>query len=213
VGVILPSSGFVDLVMAAAPEDDTTLQVRGAMEQALYRLYRPSGQAETEAYGALERSTYLAGPAADVALEPIGVVFEGGVELVAGGVLDAPQAGRPLRMAYDWRVHEPVGDSLVMFVHLVREDVELVAQRDAVPGNGLFPATEWRPGERVRDQFALLLPPALPAGEYEIRVGVYDATTQMRHSLVEPESGTYVVVEKWTSANPQRGDRDTGIQL
>ena len=98
-------------------------------------------------------------------------------------------------MAFDWRIQEPVSDSLVMFVHL-GDDVELVAQRDAVPGNGLFPVEDWRPGELVRDQFALLLPPTLPAGEYEIRVGIYDSTTSMRHSLIEPEGGTYVVVRQ-----------------
>jgi hypothetical protein len=193
-GMILPPSGFVDLVMAGAEANDTTRQVRAVMEQTLYRLYRPSGQADTEAYGALERSTFLVGPT-DMALEPIGAVFEGGIELVAGGVLDDLQPGVPLRMAFDWRIQEPVSDSLVMFVHL-GDDVELVAQRDAVPGNGIFPVEDWKPGELVRDQFALLLPPTLPAGEYEIRVGIYDSTTLMRYSLIEPEGGTYVVVRQ-----------------
>jgi hypothetical protein len=193
-GMILPPSGFVDLVMVGTETSDTTSQVRAAMEQALYRLYRPSGQADTEAYGALERSTFLVGPT-DVALEPIGAVFEGGIELVAGGVLDDPQPGIPLRMAFDWRVQEPVSDPLVMFVHL-RDGAELIAQRDAVPGNGLFPVEDWRPGELVRDQFALLLPPTLPAGEHEIQVGIYDSTTSRRHSLIEPQGGTYVVVQQ-----------------
>lgn len=111
-------------------------------------------------------------------------------------VLDDVQPGIPLRMAFDWRVEDPVSDSLVMFVHLMRDDVELVAQRDAVPGDGLFPVDEWSPGEPVRDQFALLLPPTLPAGEYEIQVGIYDATTLLRRSLVEPESGTVIVVQQ-----------------
>jgi hypothetical protein len=83
-----------------------------------------------------------------------------------------------------------------MFVHFVRDGAELVAQRDAVPGNGLFPIEGWKPGELVRDQFALLLPSTLPAGEYEVQVGIYDATTFMRRSLIEPESGTIVVVQQ-----------------
>jgi hypothetical protein len=192
---ILSPGEYVDLVMAGAEDDDTTRQVRAAIEQTLYRLYRPSGQADIETFGALERSTFLAGPA-DVALEPIGALFEGGIELVAGGVLDEPQPGGSLRMAFDWRIQEPVSDSLVMYVHLIREDVELVAQRDAVPGNGLFPVQDWQPGELVRDQFALLLPPSLPAGEYEVRVGIYDATTGMRRSLAEAEGESYVVVRQ-----------------
>jgi hypothetical protein len=71
--------------------------------------------------------TFLVGPT-DVALEPIGAVFEGGIELVAGGVLDDLQPGVPLRMAFDWRIQEPVSDSLVMFVHF-GDDVEPGARR------------------------------------------------------------------------------------
>ena len=99
-------------------------------------------------------------------------------------------------MAFDWRVEGPGNDSLVTFVHLMWDDVELVAQRDADPGNGLFPIEAWKPGELVRDQFALLLPATLPPGEYEVRVGVDDATTSMRRSLLEPWSGTVVVVQQ-----------------
>ena len=50
----------------------------------------------------------------------------------------------------------------------------------------------------VRDQFALLLPPDLPSGEYELHVGIYDPATQKRYELVEPVGGTYVVVERLT---------------
>jgi hypothetical protein len=176
------------------------------MEQTLYRLYHASGRADAQVYGVLERNTFVVG-STDSALEPIEAVFEGGIELAAGAVLDDLQAGIPLRVALEWRVQEPVNDSLVMFAHLQRGDFELVAQRDAVPGNGLFPVEEWEPGELVRDQFALLLPPDLPAGEYEIRVGVYDATTQMRRSLVEGGAGTYVVVQRWSVGDAGHNDR------
>jgi hypothetical protein len=206
VDAVLPPNGYVDLVMPAAQESDTARHVRAAIEQTLYHLYQPSGQVATEEYGALERNTYLVGPG-DAVLAPIGARFEGGVELVAGGVLDELLAGTPLRVAFDWRVHEPVSESLVMFVHLQRGDFELVAQRDAVPGNGLFPVEEWKSGELVRDQFALLLPPDLPAGEYEMRVGIYNAKTQMRYSLTEPGEGTYVVIQNWGLVGPVQGDQ------
>ena len=110
-------------------------------------------------------------------------------------------------MAFDWRIQAPVSDSFVTYVHLVRGEFELVAQRDAVSGNGLFPVEAWTPGESVRDQFALLLPPTLPDGEYELRVGIYDATTQMRYNLIEPEGGTYVVVQTWSIGRPGQADQ------
>jgi len=195
-GAVLPSSGLVDVVIVNGDMTDAVQRVRTALEQRLYRLYRP-GESTTEAFGTLERNQFVAG-SEEVALEPVGVVFEGGLELVAASALDDSRPGEPLRLAFDWRVAEHVGDSLVMFAHLVRDGSHLVAQRDAVPGNGLFPVESWEPGEVVRDQFALQLPPELPPGEYEIQVGVYSATSGQRYRLVEPEEGVYIVVWRFT---------------
>jgi hypothetical protein len=198
-GAALPSSGLVDVILVNQDADEP---LRRALEQRLYRLYRP-GETGVEVFGALERNKFVAGPR-DAAMEPIGVVFVGGVELVAAGVLDDLEPGNSLRLAFDWRVTEPVDDSLVMFVHLVHDGGQLVAQRDAIPGNGLLPVESWEPGELVRDQFALLLPAELPAGEYELLVGTYRAPNGMRYRLVEPErgvqGGTCVVVERFRVA-------------
>ena len=198
-GTILPPSGFVDVVMVSQGASEMAGPVQVALETELYRLYR-AGQPVTEFFGVLERSSFVAGPG-DVALDPVGAVFEGGVELVAAGVLDDPQPGEPLRLAFDWRVAEPVSDSLVMFVHLIQKNDRLVAQRDAVPGNGLFPVESWEPGVPVRDQFALGLPAELPAGEYEIQVGIYSATSGQRYRLMEPENESHVIIFRLTIAD------------
>ncbi len=198
-GAALPSSGLVDVILVNQGATGTIRPLQRALEQHLYRLYRP-GETGTETFGTLERKQFVAGPG-DVAVEPIGAIFEGGIELVSAGVLDDLQPGIPLRLAFDWRVSEPVDDSVIMFVHLVHNGNHLYAQRDAIPGNGLFPVESWEPGEVVRDQFALLLPPELPAGEYELLVGIYSATSNMRYSLLEPEGGawggTCVVVQQF----------------
>jgi hypothetical protein len=194
-GAALPSSGLVDMIMVNQGAIYAERPVRIALEQQLYRLYRP-GETGTETFGALERYQYVVGPE-DVTLEPVGAVFENGVELVASGILDDLQPREPLRLAFDWRVMEPVDDSVMVFAHLICDGGRLVAQRDAVPGNGLFPVEGWEPGELVRDQFALLLPPELPAGECEIQVGIYNPTSGQRYSVTEPEGEWYVVVKRW----------------
>jgi len=195
-GAALPSSGLVDVIMVNQEATDVERSVRIALEQQLYRLYRP-GETSTEAFGTLERNQFVVGPE-DAALEPIGATFDNGVELVAAGILDDPQPGKPLGLAFDWRVMEPVEDSVVVFAHLICDGGQVVAQRDAVPGNGLFPVEGWEPGKLVRDQFALLLPPDLPAGEYEIQVGIYNDTSGQRYSVTGPEGGPYVVVRQFT---------------
>jgi hypothetical protein len=194
-GAALPSSGLVDMIMVSQEAIELEHSVRVVLEEQLYRLYRPGG-AGAETFGTLERVQYVVGPE-EVALQPVGAVFENGVELVAAAILDDSQPGEPLRLALDWRVMEPVDDSVVVFAHLVYGGGQLVAQRDAVPGNGLFPVEEWEPGELVRDQFALLLPPELPAGAYEVQVGIYDPTSGQRFIVTGPEAGPYVVVKRW----------------
>jgi len=195
-GTLLPVSGFVDVITGGQEVSGMTAQVRAALEKTLYRLYRASGQVETETFGSLERSTFLAGPA-DATLEPIGAIFEGGIELVNGGTLDDLKAGGYLRVALDWRVQASTSSSPAVFVHLVHQGSRLVLQRDAVPGNGLFPVEEWEPGKVMRDQFALPVPSDLSSGQYELQVGIYDPETTMRYSLIEPEGGTYVVVQRF----------------
>jgi hypothetical protein len=184
--IVLPPSGLVDIVIVNQGAIALAPEVQIALEQRLYRLDR------AEMFGALEHHPFAAGPG-EPTLEPIGAVFEGGVELVAGGALDDLQPGAPLRLAFDWRVTEPVDDSLVMFAHLVHED-RLVAQWDAVPGNGLLPVESWELGEVVRDQFALELPPELATGRYEVRVGTYSSTSGQRGSPLAPDNGSHVVV-------------------
>ena len=44
--------------------------------------------------------------------------------------------GQPLRLAFDWRAMAPVQASPAMFAHLSYQGMPM-AQRDAVPGNGL----------------------------------------------------------------------------
>ena len=103
-------------------------------------------------------------------------------------------------MAFDWRVSEPVEDSLAMFAHLVYDEERLIAQWDAVPGSTLSPIETWAPGELVRHQFALRLPSELPAGDYEIQVGIYSTTSGQRYTLIEPESNIYnvLIVQQFT---------------
>jgi hypothetical protein len=195
-GAALPSSGLVDMVMVSQEASDVERSVRIALEERLYRLYRPGGAA-AETFGTLERVQYVVG-SEDVALKPIGTTFENGVELVAVGILDDAQPGEPLRLAFDWRVMEPVDDPVVVFAHLVYGGGQIVAQRDAVPGNGLFPIEDWEPGELVRDQFALLLPPELPAGAYEVQVGIYNPTSGQRYIVTGPAGGPFLAVAGFT---------------
>ncbi len=62
-----------------------------------------------------------------------------------------------------------------VFLHLLGDGAQPVAQRDGEPGGGLRPTTTWAAGEAVVDNHGLLLPGDLPPGEYTLRLGLYDA--------------------------------------
>jgi hypothetical protein len=57
---------------------------------------------------------------------------------------------------------------------------ETVAQKDGPAGSGHYPTSLWDPGQIVADELSISLPVELPAGQYELVVGLYDISTGAR---------------------------------
>jgi uncharacterized membrane protein YhaH (DUF805 family) len=85
-----------------------------------------------------------------------------------------------------WDVRaRPPGDYLV-FLHLLDSAGRRVAQIDVAPGGGDAPPTSaWEPGRQIAVPLPLPLPADLPAGEYQLVMGLYDVTTGQRLALLE----------------------------
>lgn len=84
-----------------------------------------------------------------------------------------------------------------VFVHLLDGNGRIVAQRDGQPGDGFYPTSIWDPGEVVPDEYAIIVPPDLPAGDYEVVVGMYYFPTGERLPIVDSfgaEMGDRVVL-------------------
>jgi 4-amino-4-deoxy-L-arabinose transferase-like glycosyltransferase len=77
-----------------------------------------------------------------------------------------------------WRATAAGQTDWTVFTHLLgapRADGRTVwAGRDARPGQGSAPTTAWQPGDLILDEYPIQLPPDIPAGEYQIEVGIYD---------------------------------------
>lgn len=101
----------------------------------------------------------------------IGANFANWVMLDA---VDLPQRtfrpGETLAATLEWRSLQGVGLPLVIFVHLIGPNGQIVAQRDAQP-NPPIPA--WQPGQIVRDPVVLPIPAHAPPGTYQLRTGLY----------------------------------------
>lgn len=95
--------------------------------------------------------------------------FGEGIELLGYDI----EVGNPMQLVFYWQSETAVPDSYDVFVHLLDEQGEIVAQVDRKPVDGLVATDIWQPGDIIRDPVSLPLPADLPAGSYEMQLGVY----------------------------------------
>jgi hypothetical protein len=89
------------------------------------------------------------------------------------GTLTA-RAGQTIQFAFDWTALERPTQDYSLFVHLsVAPDVAPSAQFDGLLG-GDYTTIAWRKGETIRSMATLTLPADLPAGTYQVLIGVYE---------------------------------------
>ena len=205
--VVLPASSPVDPVATAEALDKLA-----AERQRLWLVPQPSAlwdadglveswldrhcdKVHQEAVGSLSLSLYLTPPAFLSRMTPINAHFGDKVEL-AGYKLTtdvaSPQSGiltttpnTALRLTLYWRVLAPMEISYTVFTHLLDANGQLWTQKDNPPVRGSYPTTEWRVGEAIVDKYDIVIPPDAPAGQYELVVGLYDATTGQRLPLLD----------------------------
>jgi hypothetical protein len=107
---------------------------------------------------------------------PLNIAFGDEFELLA---VDLPAAqakpGDALDLQLYWEAfqHNRPQHDYTIFVHLLNEAGEMVANADSPPQGGLYPTGAWVPGDVVVDGHRLVLPPELEPGNYEVRVGAY----------------------------------------
>ena len=105
-----------------------------------------------------------------------------------------PRPGEPIRLTLYWQQVGPIDKAYKVFVQLLDDAGQVVAQDDAEPGRGAFPTDQWKPGEVVESSYVLHLPAALAAGRYRLSTGFYDGETGKR--LGTEEGGdTAILVE------------------
>lgn len=107
--------------------------------------------------------------------------FEGQI-LLTGYAFDkaSMQPGRVFPLALHWRALSRMETDYTVFVHLLDSAGRVLSQRDSQPVNGFRPTSTWAAGEEVADYHGLPLPADIPAGEYWLEVGLYEAATGKR---------------------------------
>ncbi|MGQ9555126.1 MAG: glycosyltransferase family 39 protein, partial [Anaerolineae bacterium] len=115
-------------------------------------------------------------------LEPVDARFGDGIRLrgyrLAVEQTDTGQVVVNLTLV--WQSAGATATSYTVFTHLVGEDGQIYGQQDNAPVSGSYPTTDWRQDETIVDQYVIAVQADAPAGEYELRLGLYRPDTGER---------------------------------
>jgi mannosyltransferase len=90
--------------------------------------------------------------------------------------------GETLALTLVWRANGPTPMPWKVFTHLLDGAPRIVAQRDAEPADNLRPTTTWQPGERIEDNYGILVPDGLAPGAYTLEIGMYTGERRAQFS-------------------------------
>ncbi len=139
-------------------------------------------------YGRVHRYTFQGGPV-DPSLRAVNAVFENTIVLEEAILLtEQVEKQNTILVAMNWSTRTPVGDSFVVFTHVLNQSDALIAQYDSVPRRGLLPLTEWEEDDLIHERFALRLPDDLPEGTYRVVTGLYFPESGIRLSITDGDN-------------------------
>ena len=112
------------------------------------------------------------------------VVVSPALELVSSGVERATvRRGDVFILENHWRVQEPIGQNLKLFVHFGEAaDGAPLAQWDGYPLLNGARTTDWQPGGELVERVPVRIPEEISPGMHPIYLGFYDAATGERYA-------------------------------
>jgi len=94
-------------------------------------------------------------------------------------------AGDILQLTLFWEALEIPPARYKVFVQVLDTQDHIVGQHDSEPGGGLHLTINWKPGERITDNYGVLIGADTPPGRYRLVVGMYDLFTGDRLPVFE----------------------------
>jgi 4-amino-4-deoxy-L-arabinose transferase-like glycosyltransferase len=94
--------------------------------------------------------------------------------------LEDSAPNRPATLELAWRARGRPSHDYTVFVHLLDDNNQIVAQADSPPRGGRYPTSLWDEGEVISDSHPLVLPPTISAGTYHYAIGWYRPDTGAR---------------------------------
>jgi 4-amino-4-deoxy-L-arabinose transferase-like glycosyltransferase len=147
--------------------------------------------------------------------EEVAATLGGQISLQSMELLaETVEPGGILPVTLSWSALEEVAEDYVVFVHLLDEEGQVVAQHDGPPVGGFRPTTTWIPGETVQDRHGVLIPQDAAPGEYGLAAGLYLPATGERLPAVDGNGqgigdsvmlGRVLIVSSEISADGKQG--------
>jgi hypothetical protein len=114
-----------------------------------------------------------------------------GYDLAPGKV----NAGQTITLTLHWETRQTPSTDYQVFVHLLGDAPNPVAQGDGPPVAGDYPTSMWDTGETIVDSHPVSLPGDLPVGQYRLLVGMYELETLERLRRVDGKGGSVEIPE------------------
>jgi mannosyltransferase len=195
-----PDSWQAGQIRRAVYHLPTSPRLTGSQAQVKVALLTPAGEIEAEttlpSVALAVRSRRFEAPAITTTTD---IAFGNSTQLKLIGY-DVPttalSSGDPLPIMLYWQAIAEMKTDYTVFVQLLDDAGQVVAQVDSQPLAGAAPTTTWFPGEILTDPYTLTLPANLPPGGYRLIGGLYDAATGAR--LPVTAGGDFVELSLFT---------------
>jgi hypothetical protein len=112
-------------------------------------------------------------------------------------------SGDAIHLSLLWQAIAPIEQDYTVFVQMLDESGQLGLQMDRYSVDGFRPTSSWQLGEKVRDNYGLVIPPEMPPGRYRLIAGMYWLETLERLPVTSYEAahlGDYVLLGEITVA-------------
>jgi hypothetical protein len=147
------------------------------------------------------------------ACEPRELTYGGTARLLCADVspVRVPVGGK-IRVRGCWQAASPMTEDYTVFVHLIDDQMNRVAERHTYPGLGRFPTSLWPEGRAFCDTYRLTVEPWADAPRvYRVEIGLFEAKTGRRlpatiagDGVLDPPiiGSASVIPETWETPEP-----------
>lgn len=121
-------------------------------------------------------------------LRPVHVTFGDVITLVGFDGVMQVRRGDELKLKLLWRGEKLIPRDYTLFVHLLDDSGNIIAQTDTQPVGGTYPTSIWDAGELVPDEVSVTISPHAPPGRWRVGIGWYDSQTGERLSVADGDA-------------------------